>query len=160
MISSGTAFLLTPFIDDHGERSPSAPVCTASGFFIHFGYVAPYYNMALSFCFAWVIVYDVRDRVIACRYEPALHTVCFLVHLICAIAGLCLQVYNPNISNTGCWVNTYPSECDEVDSMVACERRGESANTFVLAAVLGSLCIILVFHHFLQCQDLLEGALD
>jgi hypothetical protein len=69
--------------------------------------------------------------------------VCFLVPLICAIAGLCLQVYNPNFSNTGCWVNAYPSGCDEIDSTVACER-GENAYTFVLVAVLGLLCIIWV----------------
>ena len=117
--------------------SPS-PGCTADGAITVLGYAGPYYNVSLSFYYLMTIRCAIRDEKIQKRYEPWFHGIPIVGALSACIVGLFLKVYNPSPFGLGCWINSYPSDCQGAD----CER-GQAAAMFGLVAAVLPLLFVL-----------------
>lgn len=101
----------TPSRGAHGTQAS----CTAQGFFIVLGYGSICYSMMLSFFYVLVITFNVRDAVIARRFEPFMHAVPISYYIAGAVTGAALDLLNPRVVH--CGIGAYPYECtDSADS--------------------------------------------
>ena len=110
-------FFFRPF------TAPST-VCTVHGFLLTLGFAGPMYNAALAMYYVLIIVYNVPNQRISRYYEPWLHSVAVCYGIVSALAGLPLQVYNPEKDGLARWATEWPHGCG--DSGEPCER-GASA---------------------------------
>jgi hypothetical protein len=138
-----------PVRDDVGAYMAKGNVttCTTYGFLIHFFLTSAIYNMGLMWTFLCQIRYDLREEVIAEKYERKIHVVAIGFPLLTGIVGLILQVFNP-VNSLGllkCYITAYPPDCDMEDSDVECTR-GSMARPFL---VFGALIPVLIVVGFL-----------
>lgn len=115
--------IIFPFAYMSHNRTPGID-CTVETSMQLLGIGAILYNLALSIYYVLCIVCLFQQQRIVKYWEPFLHTVCICFPLACVIAGLALNVANPNVYHFGCHSNAFPRSCDEPGSQIECERGG------------------------------------
>lgn len=85
--------------------------CTAQGFFIQLGIVAPLYNCCLSIYYMLVVKYGVPEDYMARNVEPWMHLGCLSIGLATAVASLPLTLFNN--ADLWCWIAPLPFNCND-----------------------------------------------
>jgi hypothetical protein len=139
LTSSVTMLGPLPVRDNVGAYMAKGNVttCSASGFVNHFFGANVLYNLGLMWTFLCQIRYELREEVIAKKYERQIHVVAIGYPLMTGILGLVLQVFNP-VNSMGllkCYIAAYPPDCDLKDSPVKCTR-GEMALPYLVVVTL------------------------
>jgi len=98
-------------------------LCTIQGYSIQLGFGVPIYNAMLCIFFLLVIAFQQDDSVIQNRFEWIFHLCAAGFALSSALAGIFLNLYNPN--GTFCWIESGPYNCQSVDH-VDCTRADDA----------------------------------
>lgn len=111
--------------------SGNIATCSAQGFFIHLGLSQPLYTACLCIHYLLVIKYGKSDDYIAKYYEPYMHVQSIGYPLIGSIIGVSLG--NFNSSPIGCWIGSFPMDCDIQDKST-CTRGKHSQIVFSVSS--------------------------
>lgn len=113
--------------------------CVAQGYFLQIaGLGVPLYNAMLSAYYLLVIRYNISERTLRTRVEPAMHISVFVLSFGTAMVGLCLDLYN--FATLWCWIAEYPLGC-EGDSCI----HGQHAWVFRYAFYFAPIWAMIVF---------------
>ena len=117
--------------------------CNMQGFVYQFGLATTVYSACLALHFL-LRVRNVPESLVARKVEPIMHSIAILVPLGTALAAMFLDLYNPPLLATGCYLASYPVGCQD-DPAVECTR-GLSAflYTFLLAGLIAITCFLVV----------------
>ena len=85
--------------------------CSAQGFFVTLGVAVPIYNALLALYFLLVVNYNISDRTLRTRVEPAMHVTAFVWGFGTALSSTLLGLFNN--ANLWCWIAPYPSDCKD-----------------------------------------------
>uniref|UniRef100_A0A6U5MQS0 G-protein coupled receptors family 2 profile 2 domain-containing protein n=1 Tax=Grammatophora oceanica TaxID=210454 RepID=A0A6U5MQS0_9STRA len=125
--------------------------CTAQGFFLQFGVGIPIYNGCLALYYLLIVRYGIRDERMKKWIEPSMHLFAFVVAFGTAIAGVPLDLYNPD-DVPMCWIKNNPIGCTETwqstpENPANCVRGDNSSLyrfAFYLSWVWGSIFSAIV----------------
>jgi len=113
--------------------------CIAQGYFLQIaGLGVPLYNAMLSVYYLLVIRYNISERTLRTRVEPAMHISVFVLSFGTAMVCLCLDLYN--FATLWCWIAEYPLGC-EGDSCI----HGQHAWVFRYAFYFAPIWTMIAF---------------
>mmetsp|Transcript_31275 Transcript_31275/g.75626 ORF Transcript_31275/g.75626 Transcript_31275/m.75626 type:complete len:549 (-) Transcript_31275:904-2550(-) len=124
----------TGFVGAYGSTAS----CEVQGFMFQLGMGSFAYTTCLMLYYLLVIRYGVQDKRMTKYVEPWLHAIPITFHVSTAVAGLFLDVFNPQ-APLRCWVATYPTGCDpdwtatgdeDLDRAMECTRGAEYTDFF------------------------------
>ena len=123
-IVASLTYILTPFIlpQETSMRvwaRGTDGTCTFLGFLSQLSFAAVFYNCMLSFYYLLTVRFGIKRQRFAQRYELWMHAFTIIYFLFTAAIGSVIGVYSEVDVGFGCWVNEYPSGCEETDTCIS-----------------------------------------
>lgn len=122
--------------------SGNQATCDAQGFIVQLGMTQPLYTACLCVNYLLVIKYSKSEEYLAKYLEPYMHVVSVGYPLIGAC--ICLKLRYFNNGPMGCWIGSYPMDCDIRDKSTCIRGQGYHVVLWAFSGTILATALIIV----------------